>query len=351
MRTVIIHVGMEKTGSTSLQNLLAANRAKLSAAGISFPALKNGANNHNFIASCYIPEGSPLRSRGLSKFGTGAEQKRALADIKDAFFREVRKSGKVVISGEHLFRLEPAQVQEFADDLHHAGVSESGVFGVLRHPASFFMSFAQQELKASSKLPSVDMTIPYSERVAGWRRAFACDFVDFDAARSSTAGLMRTSLDAIARVLGPLPDLPQDVPPVNETLSPEEMQILQDYRRANFPKDDGKFNRDTSRLLRTLIGMRDGRWRRPKLAAEVERHVCATHAVEGQRLKELTGIDFRLAPSDQRVLDAAQYLDASSIVGNFDSALHRELLARLSHRLMREPSYRMRLNWLKRLSR
>ena len=46
----IVHVGTHKTGTTSLQNVLAAHRAELAASGFFYPALKDSTRNHNPLA-------------------------------------------------------------------------------------------------------------------------------------------------------------------------------------------------------------------------------------------------------------------------------------------------------------
>ena len=46
----IVHAGTHKTGTTTLQHVLAAHRAELAASGFLYPALKDGARNHNPLA-------------------------------------------------------------------------------------------------------------------------------------------------------------------------------------------------------------------------------------------------------------------------------------------------------------
>jgi hypothetical protein len=46
----IVHAGTHKTGTTSLQDVLAAQRAPLAAAGFHYPAMDNGSRDHNALA-------------------------------------------------------------------------------------------------------------------------------------------------------------------------------------------------------------------------------------------------------------------------------------------------------------
>jgi hypothetical protein len=351
MGKLFLHVGMEKTGSTTLQHLLSDNRKTLLAAGIVFPEIKNTARNHNLLASFYMPKNSLFRGRGLSKVGGVAAQEKWLSYVHDNLLEIVRSKPKVILSGEHLFRLNEEQIEWFSQDLLAAGVTECRVFGLLRPPASFYLSFAQQEVKGSSRLPCINGIIPYTERVAAWSCRFDTKFLSFDFARSSEKGLIGTCIDELTDFFGPVPGLSRQAQPKNETLSPEEMQILQDFRRVNFSGNNGQLNQDTKRLVRILRGLRDDRWRRPILKVEVAAHIQYVHSTELENLHSATGIDLGRSSTSSAPLDPADYLRVFEIVSNFDSDLHRELMARMALDLVREPSYRLRLNWRKFLRR
>ena len=53
-----IHIGMEKTGSTSIQWLLREHAKQLRRAGVEYPLGGSGRINHNFLAAAYIPPDS-----------------------------------------------------------------------------------------------------------------------------------------------------------------------------------------------------------------------------------------------------------------------------------------------------
>lgn len=47
---LILHLGMPKTGSTSIQTFMAQNRDNLLALGVLYPKVNISTNNHNFIS-------------------------------------------------------------------------------------------------------------------------------------------------------------------------------------------------------------------------------------------------------------------------------------------------------------
>lgn len=345
MTKLFLHIGMEKTGSTALQTLLGRNRAALSEAGVHFPKVKKAASNHNFLASSYMAPASPLRSRVLSKLGSPDQQSAHLESVRNSILANLSANNKVIISGEHFFRLTAKEIAALANDLAKYGVTDCRVFGVLREPASFYLSAAQQQIKGSSSLLSIDFQIPYADRVAAWRERFDAKFISFHTARTSSLGLINTFLQEIVSFLGPLPNLPEAAERANETLSGEEMQIVQDFRRTNFPNLDGMVNRDTDMPVRLLKSMRDESWKRPELSPAVSDHIRLRYLPETERLFSLTGLDLSAPIGQAQLLDPSSFRQSSDILANFDSALHREILSLIAFDLIREPLYRFRWKW------
>lgn len=317
---------MEKTGSTSIQKAIHQSRAQLQAAAVVYPSAGITKLNHNLLASAYIPAGSNRRSRGLSSHMCRGKEVHYLDNYRSRVLEEIRRGRRVLISGEHLFRLNPDEIAHFRRDLDAAGVSDAKVFGVLRSPASFYLSLVQQELKASSTFPEPDrFFVPYAERVSAWQKHFTCTFSEFSAMRTSQVGVVGKFVQEVEKFLEvDLPALHGTFAHANDSLSPEEMQVVQDFRRLRFPRDDGKFNRPTARLIRNLNKLRDDRWRKPVLRSEVGSRIARRHFDEAASLLSLCGIQLDVALSQ----DASGFgvvNDVKDILANFDESLYRDL--------------------------
>jgi hypothetical protein len=321
---------MEKTGSTSIQRALHIHRAEVRDAGILYPSADLSKLNHNFLASAYIPPESDRRSRGIASQMREGRRARYLESYRARVMAEIGRGERVILSGEHLFRLEADEIRRFKDDLSAAGVEEALVFGILRSPASFYLSLIQQELKGSSTFPMPDaFFVPYASRVAGWQEHFTCRFFEFSSLSASAEGIVGRFMEEAERFLDVrLPSLRHNVPRANDSLSAEEMQVLQDFRRRWFPTRDGILNRPTGRLMRDLQAMRDENWRKPKLRPEVAARIDRRHREEAAALLEAAGIDLPAVSAAEGSAPAA-IRDVRDVLANFDDGLY----ARLSKRV------------------
>lgn len=330
MKKCFIHIGMEKAGSTSIQEFLKENMKALRNVGVVYPSAKGASLNHNFLASAYIPLDSDRLSRGVRSKLSADQQADRLRDVRESIMEKICRGGHVVLSGEHLFRLTVDEIAEFKRDLEQAGVRQFLVFGILRSPASFYLSFIQQDLKGSSAYPSPDeFFVPYGARVAAWQKHFDCDFCEFGTLTGSKEGIVGT----FARKLGAflqidLTSLRATIPHANESLSPEEMQIVQDFRKAWYPEDDGKLNRPTKRLVHALTRLRDPSWRKPILRPEVVSKVEQRHRSEILELAARTGIAFPIVGAGVPAATLKAEV-VSDVVANFDQGLYERLSARL----------------------
>lgn len=100
----IIHIGTGKTGTTSIQNVLARRRAVLQRAGILYPETL-GRTNHEAAAVCaaeFEPGFTPRKAPGV---GDAAALEVFRLDLHRRLQEEIRQSGcsKLILSNEHLF--------------------------------------------------------------------------------------------------------------------------------------------------------------------------------------------------------------------------------------------------------
>ena len=329
MTRCLIHIGMEKTGSTSIQRLLRDNAQLLREAGVEFPLGGSGRVNHNLLAAAYVPPNSDRLSRG-ARSGRGAAPGFLEAHRRE-ILGEISHHDRVVISGEHLFRLTADEVGAFRRDLESAGVREARVIGVLRSPASFYLSFVQQELKGSATFPSPDeFFVPYADRAAAWLQHFESAFFEFRSLANSDLGIVGTFVQHLEQVLDVrLPALPRSVPIENDSLSPEDMQLVQDFRRRWYVEEDGLLNRPTTRLVEALHRRRDSTWRKPVLRPEVEAVISERHRADVERLAAMTGITLPLAVPVAASASPLEARQVSDILANFDHSLYDRLAARM----------------------
>lgn len=101
-RTAIVHVGLEKTGSTAIQHWLAAHRAQLLARGILVPT-RIGAPNHTKLVAACLDDGvvDSLKRHQLARGNVGEGDLRA--DVARALGRELKAArgwDRLVITSE-----------------------------------------------------------------------------------------------------------------------------------------------------------------------------------------------------------------------------------------------------------
>lgn len=148
--TCYLHIGLQKTGSTSLQHSLKSNVALLEELGIHYPSVMA---NHARLAVSDRPTG-PRARMILDRAGQDDPRDRLTivketeARYREAFATAARQSGAraLVLSSEHFNLFSKAGSREFIDFL--SGFARRiRVVAYVRHPASLIVSSAQQSLK------------------------------------------------------------------------------------------------------------------------------------------------------------------------------------------------------------
>jgi hypothetical protein len=99
MRTVLLHIGLPKTGTTSIQALLHGNVARVGAAGYSYPTFLRRANH--FQLAAYAVPASNIGM--LHKVGvTGAEEHDRFRRQFEEEFRRETVGGSWIFTSEHM---------------------------------------------------------------------------------------------------------------------------------------------------------------------------------------------------------------------------------------------------------
>ncbi|MBT9292143.1 hypothetical protein [Prosthecodimorpha staleyi] len=148
-RTLYLHIGMPKTGSTSIQESFDAHRAELLAAGINY--LDFGPSHSKVFLALFSPKKMKLRTRVTKHLGADtAMTDYSLDDLEQAFTTQLTLPGAgiTIASGEMLFRFSKAQCR----DLHRflaPHFDTIRVVAYLREPLSLANSRAQQNVKGA----------------------------------------------------------------------------------------------------------------------------------------------------------------------------------------------------------
>ncbi len=235
-KRLILHIGHGKTGSTSIQRCLRASSEALSQAGVLFPD-PGRHDNHQLIfphVHGVLPD-DPVQMASLAP--TSAKAYENAAHLWTALKGEIseQKPETIVLSCENQFRPfgPDAMAQLRARCAEIAETTE--VIAYLRDPASYFLSWMQQEVKkrAEFRAPSQsfyrDTLEPFETAGPGplTARLFAKNaLIGGDVVQDFFA----TTLPKIDVV-----DLDRGEAEANTSISPEGMAVLQDVFRGTHP--------------------------------------------------------------------------------------------------------------------
>jgi len=277
--SIVLHIGMPKTGSTMLQNCLRASQAVLARHGVLYPDNPPGCpfNNHRMLIFGFLGfEDLPRHVRKHPRYtaaSMAADHAEFLAHIRAQI--AAARPATTVLSSETLYRrLRAAGRTSLTRALATLG-AERGAVRValwLRRPSEYYLSALQQHLKGSHVItpPGAQSPLKVIESYAAafgaaalaprvYDRKLLADgdiVADFLAAHLPGAGI---DAGALTR--------PDDG---NETVSGEAMDILRAFRLAFHAHADNVHARDGSALLRALRRI-DGQVGagRPRLRPEI----------------------------------------------------------------------------------
>ncbi|MGQ7791118.1 hypothetical protein ACUN0C_01775 [Faunimonas sp. B44] len=202
-KTVILHIGINKTGSTSIQDALSGNAETLLAeAGIQYAG--NFAN-HSVPLYTMFSEHALSYHANVRRGVTSGERLRALrAELFDSYEAILAepKAGTLLLSGEDLSLLSEAAVSRLKVWLTPKA-SEVKVIAYLRHPRSWSSSEAAQRIKGGVTLEELEASPPhpwFRRRLEPWLSSFGRDRVavfDYGAACRHPGGLVGHFSDLI----------------------------------------------------------------------------------------------------------------------------------------------------------
>lgn len=147
MTRLLLHIGMGKAGSTAIQTFLLSNAAALRNVGVLIPETGNHTNHQDIFTHLtgdvkhHDPRlGGPRDDARKAALGEGFWRS-ALADMQAA------RPDLVILSCENQFRPFAPEALARLTGLVAPHFDDIEVCAYLRDPASFFLSYAQQDLK------------------------------------------------------------------------------------------------------------------------------------------------------------------------------------------------------------
>ncbi|MHA6483026.1 hypothetical protein ACX1C1_14100 [Paenibacillus sp. strain BS8-2] len=156
IKEIIIHAGLHKTGTTSIQDTLFANREFLKECGYLYPS--SWPSNHSVpIYGAFVSNKAYFENivEELSR----REIKRNQKQFLKVFQKEVAeaKPSKLIISGENISLLSTKELKKFHKFLIKS-IGKNVLIKILvsvRHPVPWLVSATQQRLKAGQHLQQV----------------------------------------------------------------------------------------------------------------------------------------------------------------------------------------------------
>ena len=291
---LILHIGSDKTGTTSIQKALSLKRNYLAQQGVLYPQLENS-NNHNLLAVGFSGDGQHQPRRLVRRYGSAdavlSASKNAWLTIKQQL--EQNDFHTVILSGEHFLGL----------DRHHELVEQNmrtfpdlestQIVAYLRRPSSHYVARLQQGLKAEHNI-FVPERMVYSKRLAAWESVGNLQVREFNKATLHSRDVVQ---DFWTKTLGSWP-LPPGTSPIrtNRSLSAEGLYLLQRFRQTRYPDNGGIFYRDSDQLLKRTLQIEESNVRnvsftRLRLHRDIRNYIdYSTH--DNKLLLEKFGFQF-----------------------------------------------------------
>jgi hypothetical protein len=251
MKTVVLHVGHPKTGSTSIQYSLNSARGPLREQGVLYPKTTTIKRRHHFLLP-YAMDQTPAGSSVLNRMGFDPKEARRRAEVElENVVAQCHASdaNTIIVSSEVLFRVfSEAEFKRLRGAVERMG-NVVRVLVYLRSPAGYYLSNGQQMLKSSRGVPALR---PYDrlERIQAFERAFGIDVE----ARVFDRKLLLDG-DVVSDFLAwsgvPEPSRITEREEVNVSLSAEAMEVL-DRVGAEKRPTNAREKRHKSALFRAV---------------------------------------------------------------------------------------------------
>ena len=295
-KKLLLHVGTGKAGSSSIQYAMRRADRRGLLKPVCYPGLLNKVH-HEAITTLYKPfDRIPRAVRSL--FASDDEDYAAyVKSVREAVEQIFRRHDRLVLSAEHLYNIDEASVVSLAEHLRQQGFESVKVLMYLRDPASFFLSQAQQRVKASFRLPDPNSRITeYSSYVARWKSVFDdVEVREFSPESLAEGDVVRDFIQVMNHYFGTSITVPDKlVRRVNDSLSTEGIALVRSFREQFYANAEHQVNKPTNELIR-LIQHCEGQGlsvTKPRLKPSVRDRINFLNREEVSRLREQMGQNF-----------------------------------------------------------
>lgn len=245
-RRAVVHIGIDKTGTTTIQRTLFQARLKLlSEARVLYPSI--AANQSVYLGTLFRDKAPPL----LQLFEPDATDERSIARFREEFRASLEADmadpnwHTLVISAESLCGFPPKAIARFTEWLT-GYVEDISVVAYVRHPVDWTRSVMQQRLKLGETFDQLydNMLRPnWRNRFTPWLNAVGHErfrLVSFDEAREND-GIMAAFCDAAGLSRETILSL-APIRSANESMSLEAALLLDSLNRQRPLFVDGKLS-------------------------------------------------------------------------------------------------------------
>ncbi len=239
-KVALIHIGLAKTGTTSIQRMLfdAMRSNSLGGIGYHLPVQDNMHSQH-LLWSIFRPE-LPL-SRWPQFELERLSKSRAIKDEIAQCWERISSDKNIIISSEYLPSWTTDELRELKHRLVMAGFVKIQVVAYVRAPDDAYLSHAQQMLRSSSQFSSPQLfRIPYQGILTKIERIFGSVAVRvFDRQRLRGGCVMRDFCSLVEATFDI--DIGGDsfgFENSNESISAEGMIVLSHWRKTFFLGDE-----------------------------------------------------------------------------------------------------------------
>jgi hypothetical protein len=254
MRTTF-HIGMPKTGTTTLQRTFTANASLLKNSKVLYPTMLSSSSMNHRILACLIREPRHY-PRHMRHFRSDHVSRTLINEINTTIEMQRQESSfdYLVLSAESLFYpIHKNKHQAFRSFV--LSFDPDPLFiAYLRSPSSFYLAVCQQKLRASTQLKSLSPP-RYREVLESYQLTFPTSSISVSLFERKALLSQDIVVDFCSKYLSDAeinPSQFQMKSDSNISLSPEAMAVCRLYRLAFWANNDDEATPGSKKMINTL---------------------------------------------------------------------------------------------------